>query len=666
MTCPVCSYANHADAPFCLECGATLSLNNDDGASLAPLNPLIVEDGRAGVVSSHRAAPTLPTLLSPLRWSMELRIVVALLLLLAGFQFMVNQGVGSETTAYDAARAAIAHKQWHLAARQLAPLAASGFRDARSQLADVNKQVTAFDSMWQDGLAAKAAGDKGRALRDFLAAERIEPNYAGLSDQIAAARVAAGLIILRDNSTNGVLSVSDLAGVEQWFYLGTDANTRILAIAGDGRQFLVGNLRSSRTLSNSLSLDLVLFDAATNFDRGFSIPISGTALFRSDDLIASYQAAFFKGGVVVSEGGFGDRSDTPGGFRCWTFDAEGNLHQFHASLIARPNPDDDALYFVDSSDWGSDAILSHTPGSLGEYYQQVTGKTITHLYAVNHHLLYSTYTQDEVAIYMVQQPMRTSRELLKLPTSSVGIIYGSLSLYIQPSPDGHSAFLTVPNGNHYILNLDDRRLYGLANLPSGGHCSVRFSTFSPDGQHLLLGGVIFYSALSPSSEGPRYDWIAVSDLNGKLNNVTTFTGSIDGGGFLNSDTVYYYRSYGNSGPGNNSEVVVTPISSLATATPLLGFNLQAAGDWTPYPLSGTDNHMLVLAGQMGNSVGVYAVDAGVTSKLPPDKQVPAGNNNIYYIGTDNIGTNGSVSSLAPNATSVWSLKSEQVTPAGFP
>jgi hypothetical protein len=640
MTCPACGYANRAEAPFCLECGATLSLNNDEGASLSLSASLPVRNEGVDVASRCRPAQSLPAMLSPLRWSMELRIVVALLLLLVGFQFMVNQGVAADSAAYDAARAAIAQQQWHLAARQLAPLAASGFRDASVQLVVAKQQVVAFDNAWQAGVKANAAGERWQALQSFNEAAAIEPTYVGLSAQLTSVRAALGQIVYRLPATTnakGGLWLADVDGRNEVQLPDSDAHTTIFAVDADGDRLLYANLVPSPTVSNSLSLDFHLYYTTRHTDQQFSVPISGTALFSRNDLIANYQAAFFAGGVVVSEGGFGDRSDTPGGFRGWVFDSAGELHEFHAALVARPAPADDALYIVSGKNQQRDAISRY--GSSDDRPVAVeVNQTITHLYVLGNRLFYSTYNQNDTAVYLLAAPL-PPRQLLKLPNSPVGIIYGSLSLYMMPAPDGRSAFITVPSGDHYILNFDSDLLYGLSGLPAGGHCSVRFASFSPDGQHLLLGGVIFYSTLSPSSEGPRYDWIGVSDLSGSISHVATFTGSIDGGGFLNSSTVYYYRSPGNGGTGNYSEVVVSGIAALGDKTPPLpNLNLQAAGNWLPYPVSLVDDHTLLLAGKIGDYTAVYAIGSDGKNYRP----------------------------LRSSATSVWLLKNGQITPVGFP
>lgn len=676
MTCPACGCANHATAPFCLECGATLSLNNDEGGSFAPAaaTPVAPVGGKS--------RPSLPVLLSPLRWSMELRLVAALLLLLVGFQFMVSQGVAADTAAYDAARAAMVHQQWHAAVKQLAPLAAGGFRDASVQLDAAKKQVAAFDVVWQAGLQASVAGDGWQALQSFDAAAAIEPTYSGLDSQLTSIHAALGKMVYRLPASSGshtALWLADVDGGNAVQLPATDANTHIFAVDGDGDGLLYGNLIAENLLSDRPSLDFHLYDTTHHTDHSFSIPISGTALFSRNDLIASYQAAFFAGGAVVSEGGFGDRSDTAGGFRCWAFDNAGNMREFHAALIARPSPTDATIYFVDGNNQQPDTILGYNHDSTSDQVQQVLGKTVTHLYVVNQQLLYSTYNQDETAIYMADVPMRSSRTVLALPNSQVGVIYGSLSLYIMPAPNGHAAFITVPNGEHYLLNLDSGLLFGLSGLPAGGHCSVRFASFSPDGQHLLLGGVIFYSALSPSSEGPRYDWIGVSDLSGKIGAVARFTGSIDGGGFLSPDTVYYYRSSGNGGLDNYSEVVVSAVNALSDDAPALpNLNLQAAGNWLPYSLSLVDRHTLLFAGSVGSTVGVYALAAPVVNNAPLAARMPANssapapafvplnNTGVYIIGTDNIGSSGMIHRLAANATSVWLLKSGQISPAGLP
>ncbi len=652
MTCPACGYANHTAAPFCMDCGAAISLNNDEGASFAPLAPTQV----APVASKSR--PSLRAL-SPLRWSMEARIVVALLLLLVGFQFMVNRGVAAESASYDAARAAMAHQQWHTAATALAPLAASGFRDASAQLAAANKQVAAFDTNWQAGLKASATGDDWLALQSYKAAATIEPTYSGLPAQIAATRTALGQIVYRlpaTGSSHGGLWLADADGGNAMQLPGSDVSSRIFAIDPIGDRLLYASLITSATLTANFSLDFHLYHTTLHTDRQLTVPITGTVLFSRYDLIASYQAAFFGGSLVISEGGFGDRSDAPGGFRGWVFDNVGHMREFHAALIARPAPTDAALYFVDGNNAQSDAILaigSYTSGISDAHFQQVVGKTVTHVYVVNQQLLYSTYNQSAVAIYLTltaptdQEP----RQLLKLPSAVADITYSNQALYIMVAPDGRSAFITLPNGQNYILNLGSSLLYGLSNLPAGGHTSVRFASFSPDSQRLLIAGGIFYSAMSPSSEGPRYDWLGVSDLSGNIGHVARFNGSIDGAGFLNTHTIYYYRSPGLGGLDNYSEVVVSPINALKDATPALpNLNLQATGNWLPYPLTNLDSHTLLLAGKVGNDAGVYAYGTSVGSKL----------------GTDYIGSSGSIHSLVANATSVWLLKSGQISPAGLP
>ena len=663
MTCPACGYANHAAAPFCLDCGAALSLNNDEGGSFAPTTATSV----APVGSKSR--PPLRVLLSPLRWSMEVRIVVALLLLLVGFQVMVNRGVAAESASYDAARAAMAHQQWHAAAAALAPLAASGFRDASVQLDAAKKQVAAFDTNWQAGFKASTAGDDWQALQSYDAAAAIEPTYSGLDAKLAATRTALGQIVYRlpaTSSSHGGLWLADADGGRATQLPGSDANTHIFAVDHDGDRVLYASLITSATISANFSLDFHLYSTTHNYDRQFAIPISGTVLFSRNDLIASYQAAFFAGGLVISEGGFGDRSDVPGGFRGWVFDNAGHMREFRAALIARPAPTDDTLYYVDGSNGQADAINSVQPDIAGAHFQQLVGKTVTHLYVVNQQLLYSTYNQSAVAIYLTAPRVGAAHQLLKLPSAVSDITYSSQALYIMVAPDGRAAFITVPSGQNFILNLASDQLYGLSNLPAGGHSSVRFASFSPDSQHLLLGGLIFYSAMAPASEGPRYDWVGVSDLSGNIGHFARFTGSIDGGGFLNPDTLYYYRSQGMGGLDNYSEAVVSKVSTLSDDAPALpNLNLQAAGNWLPYPISLMDGHTMLLAGNLGGTVGVYALDATVANSAPPPAFVPSNNNNAYILGTDYIGIS-NLQPLVANATSVWLLKSGQISPAGLP
>lgn len=635
MTCPSCSAYNHEDAPFCVECGATMSLNNDENGDFAASAERVLPAPRLAL-PPRPALPPVRALMSPRRWSMEVRIVLALLLLLGGFQFMVNQGVAADSTAYDVARVAMKGQQWHAAVKQLAPLANKGFRDASEQLAQAQQVVSDFDSKWQTALKESATGEHIKALNDFQQAASIEPAYSGLNDRIAAERAALGQIVYRipaSASDAGGLWLADIDGGNSVQLPGGDAHAALMAIDGDGDRFLYVNVAPAPQGSSKREVNFYLYSIREHGAQEFSIALSNTLGLSTADLLTGYQAAFFAGGVVISEGGFGSSSDAPNGFRVWTFDHAGTLHQFQTWLVARPALDSEVLYMTSVSDAGSKIVSYYPPPDQRSVIQAVS-KTITHLYEVNGELLYSTYEQSEMAIYLLDPIQRIPRRLLVAANTSNDIIYGSQSLWLQPSPNGQIAFLTMPNSQNYILNLDDGRLYGLSNLPAQGRCNVRFVSFSPDGQHLLLSGTIFYTAMSPMSEGPRYDWVGVSDLNG---NVTyqTFGGSVDAGGFLDASTLYYYRTYGGDGPTNNTEVVISPVGGIKDAKPISGFNLQ--GDsWSPYPISRIDNSGALLAGRVGNRNGIFIRDTGFAVRM----SIPA--------------------------TSVWLLKAGQVSPAGLP
>lgn len=249
MNCPECGTRNRADAPFCIECGEPLALNNAPEGGRPRLEPVAVgaAGGQATTAGPFGGNPDrnlpddlpfpasmiarLPRPFNPLFWGLEVRITVVVLVVAIVADLLIQGGARSDAQNYDLGVKAEQEHRWHDAATLLAPLASKGYQDASAHYKNVEAKVTAFDEYYNWAQGAKVAGSPIRVALYYKSANEIEPGYEGVDRALSDAVKNGGQLLYQ---TDSGLFLANVIGNATSALPGSDARSEVLAVSADG------------------------------------------------------------------------------------------------------------------------------------------------------------------------------------------------------------------------------------------------------------------------------------------------------------------------------------------------------------------------------------------------------------------------------------------------
>jgi hypothetical protein len=226
MTCPRCRARNQVYALFCLDCGETLDATAPASEIAAPAVRPRARLGSRGLRLD--------------RWERLLGLALALILLAAGAGDML--GHLGRVDAYRAARGAEIARHWDVAAAAYAE--ATGYSDAGARLVAARGQISARDRLYTEGKDAAARSDWPAAQAAFVAASRVQPDYADLPARLAEAGAqagrlaAAGLVFRRTGAADAGLYLLGALDQPEARLPGSDAASRPIALSADPTQVI--------------------------------------------------------------------------------------------------------------------------------------------------------------------------------------------------------------------------------------------------------------------------------------------------------------------------------------------------------------------------------------------------------------------------------------------
>jgi len=513
MRCTNCRAENRAKAPFCIECGEPLELGN---------SPYLVEPeagGRSLVLSANAAFPYRPATteislrerLNPLRWSVEVKVGVLILIAVLVFDLVLQTTSKSDAERYHLGLDAISQQHWHAAADELRPLVGKRYQEADRQYEIARQKVAAVDQEYNQATTDEQNGRGWKAISHYRAASQIERGYKDARERSNSLLVSYGKVIYNRPETRsggryaGGLYVSDIDGGNSRSLGYSFGDSSLHAISTDGRRVLY----SSKGMSNVYLSDLY---------RGLNLQVAD---FYNDEQQSEFDAAFLDGGdstLAVSRGKIGVATTDAASITFVYYKAsrfKELAHQDNVALVARPNYGDRKVYYVTLA---SPASGSNSPTQQVSAYNseddsrtslfQVSGQLLwlrvvgsppgllgppqALLYSVQQGADYSvrltnlddSHKTSVLASYRVQQPLDPSRVVdfggkPPLLAGNAPILRSTVAV----SRDDKWAILYVPDRSDYLpylLDLDKQTATAWASS------AIKQAEFSPDASSILL------------------------------------------------------------------------------------------------------------------------------------------------------------------------------------
>ncbi len=477
MRCPICQQSNQAIAPFCVECGVSLALNNvaddADARAWATALPLVVAPVAQTAPFKVQRGP-----LGGISGRFTVRGGLALLIAALIINWFSQSSAQAESSRYRLALAAEQQQQWHRAATLLGPLAEQRYAQASDLYLTASQHVAAWDSAHQRAASAEAAGATAQAAAYYRQASLLEPGYSDTSAKLTQLRGRSGQIIYR--KPDG-LYIATADGDTQLALPNGGVNFELLAVSADSGLICY---TYDTNFSTESTRNLVVGDVAHRYYVEQSFLFSGAVQQRPLD------AAFLGNGaglLFIVGGQFGT-SASAAPMELYYLDLVGDtgLRQIGlATQVARPNPGDTTIYYVPADD--ANAIVAYDvnsglPQTLARDSGRVAGLVVESLPNYGPYLLYALVEDGHLRFYSTTLLTTAATLLLDEPiTADASSVY----VKIAASPtDGQAIAILVGTTRAWQLQpTSASRLSDALLAPLGPLANAQYS---PDGSRLLL------------------------------------------------------------------------------------------------------------------------------------------------------------------------------------
>ena len=490
MRCPICQQPNQLAAPFCVECGETLALNNAADEVVPVVSAIAVP-----LLASPDQHTVLRLPMAMARGSIAVRCGLAALIIALVINWFAQSNAQADSNTYRIARDAEQQQQWHRAAALLSPLAAQNYAQASAYYRTAVQHVVAWDSAYRLAVSAEAAGATAQAAAYYRQASLLEPGYSDVTAKLVQLRKSSGQVIYRKSDG---LYVATADGETELTMPGMGTNFDLLAVSADS-SLICYTYDSDFGVQSTRNL--VIGDIGRRYYAEQSFLFSGAVAQRPLD------AAFLDNGnglLFVVGGQFGANVVLPGDkgginpaptiaapLELYYFDFTGDegLREIGlASQVAHPNPADSDVYYVPADD--PTAILAYDihsglPQTLARGSGRVAGLAVGAPLPNYGPYLYSALVEGgHVRIYSTLLLTTSSTLLLDEPVAADA---NTVSVKIATSA-GNGQAIAILAGTTQAWQLQPTsasRLSDALLAPLGPLADVQYS---PDGSRVLLTG----------------------------------------------------------------------------------------------------------------------------------------------------------------------------------